>query len=329
MRVGLGRHDPSSGATIAVPAHQQPAAQFGKHRPFVIDQVQRRGVRRQEGDRPVTPVAAGLGRAPARQGRRQVDAIGPAVMAALTQDVDLVIGMVGRGQVDRVLALKDRARPMPHQGDGVAQARGEDGAVLRPPAGAQIGVPPHLGRRGAVGAGALGVSSRPTPRVQTTVAGRPDIDQQSAVAVEDEAGQGVAIVVQPVVRQVADHGPHRRRRIGRVRVQGQDAVHLGHIDPSVRSPRHRVRHGQPLGEPAPARRPVGAERQPPDGAASRLPPAQVGDEPVSAGQGQQAARHAGSVSPRALPDQAQTIARRHPHRGRGSPAAIAVHGIGA
>lgn len=56
-------------------------------------------------------------------------------MAAWAQNIDLVIGMVRRGQIDRILALQDRARRMPDQGDGVPQARSEDRASLGPPAG--------------------------------------------------------------------------------------------------------------------------------------------------------------------------------------------------
>ena len=250
-------------------------------------------------------------------------------MAAWAQHIDLVIGMVRRGQIDRVLALQDRARRMPDQGDGVPQARSEDRASFGPPAVSQIGVTPHLGRLGAVGAGARGRRARPAPVVHAAVAGRADIDQQRPLAVEDEAGQRVAVVVQPVVRQVADHGPHRRRRIGRVGVQRQDAVHLGHIDAAVRPARHGVGHGQTLGQPAPARRSVRCERQPPDRTSPGLPTAQVRDQPVAAGQGQQAARHSRPVRPVALPHQAQAIARRHPHRGHRPPAAVALRRIGS
>ena len=237
--------------------------------------------------------------------------------------------MVGRGQVDRVLALQNGPRRVPHQGDGVAQARGEDHAVLRPPAFAQIGVAPHLGRRGAVDAGAGRIGARAAPSIHAAVAGGADIDQQVAVPVEDETGQRMAIGVQPVVRQVADHRPHRRRRIGRVGIQGQDPVHLRHIEAPVRPARRRVRHVEPLGQPSPARRAVRAERQPPDCAIARIPVAQVRRQPVAAGQRQQAARHSRPVRARPLPHQPQAIARRHPHAGHRSPAAVPLCRIGA
>ncbi|MNL55436.1 hypothetical protein D3C87_1788520 [compost metagenome] len=116
--------------------------------------------------------------------------------------------MLGRGQIHRVLGLQHSPGGMPHQGDRVAQTRGEDRALFGPAAIPQIGVAPHLGRRGLLDAGSARIRSWFARRIETAVAGRPDINQQVVVPVEDKTRQRVAVIVQAVVRQVADHGPH-------------------------------------------------------------------------------------------------------------------------
>ena len=225
-------------------------------------------MRRQQGNGRGSCAAARLGRRPARQHRRHVGAVGPAVVGARSQPVDFVERPVGRGQIDRVFGLIDGAGTVPDEGDGVPQSGGMDRPGPAPAATAFRRITAHHPLFGALGALSARVPLRRAGRRQAAVRGGTDIDQQGPVAVEDETGQRVAVFVQAVVGQAVDH---RHRRLGPRRIEGEDPAHLGQVDPAVRAARERVRHRQAAHQPDPRHSTVRIRRHPPERAPARVP----------------------------------------------------------